>query len=150
VTGFDILENMRDRLTAELIKREVERFWHTFQAKDAEALHQFYAPEATVFGSSSARPEPGRLASARRQREYFHSKTVVRVNLGNMDVLLLGDHSGVCGYSLDFDASRVAVGVEVEAEEHIRQGRVSQVFSYDSDDRLRIVHEHISVPYKIS
>jgi ketosteroid isomerase-like protein len=56
----------------------------------------------------------------------------------------------VCGYSFDFDASHVAVGVEAEAEEHIHQGRVTQVFSYDSDDRLRIVHEHISVPYKIS
>jgi ketosteroid isomerase-like protein len=139
---------MREKLTADIVRSEVDRFWKTFQAKDADALMQFYSPAATVFGSTSPRPEPGRLASARRQREYFHPKTVLKVRVSNLDVLLLGDYCAVCGYSFDFDATHVATGIGGDLHEHFEQGRVTQVFAYDEEDRLRVVHEHISVAHK--
>src|SRR5438270_47581 len=139
---------MPEKLTPEIIRIEVQRFWKMFQEKDVDVIHQFYAPEAMVFSSSSSRPEPGRLASARRQREYFQAKTMVNVKVGQMDVTLLGDQAAVCGYSFDLDASHVATGLGSDAEEHIHEGRVTQVFCYDSEGQLRIMHEHISVAQK--
>jgi ketosteroid isomerase-like protein len=139
---------MPEKLTPEIIRIEVQRFWKMFQDKDAEAIHRCYAPEAMVFSSSGSRPEPGRLASARRQREYFQAQTVVTVKLGQMDVAMLGDHAAVCGYSFDFDATQVATGLDNNAEEHLHDGRVTQVFCYDSEGQLRIMHEHISIPHK--
>lgn len=139
---------MAEKLTPEIIRLEVQRFWKMFQDKDANALTEFYAHEATVFSSSGSRPEPGRLASARRQREYFQPKTTLSVKLGHMDVAMLGDSAAVCGYSFDFDASHVATGLGADGEEHIQQGRVTQVFCLDNDGQLRIMHEHISVAHK--
>jgi ketosteroid isomerase-like protein len=139
---------MPEKLTPEIMRIEVQRFWKMFQDKDVDTIHRFYAPEAMVFSSSGSRPEPGRLASARRQREYFQAQTVVNVKLGTIDVAMLGDQAAVCGYSFDFDATHVATGLENDAEEHLHDGRVTQVFCYDSEGQLRIMHEHISVAHK--
>ena len=139
---------MPEKLTAEIITIEVQRFWKAFQDKNGEALTELYSPEAMVFSSSNSRPEPGRLASARRQREYFQPQTTVKVTIGHIDVFLVGDNAAVCGYNFDFDASHVATGLGSNGEEHLHQGRVTQVLCYDNDEHLRIVHEHISLAHK--
>ncbi|HUR36973.1 MAG TPA: nuclear transport factor 2 family protein [Terriglobales bacterium] len=132
------------KLTTDLIKGEVHRFWTAFSNKKSDELMEFYAPEASVFGSSSTRPEPGRLAAARRQREYFHAKSTLRATPGMIDVILLGDHAAVASYTFTFHASKVASGLGAATEEDIRNGRATQVFAYDPDGKLRIVHEHLS------
>ncbi|HUS18162.1 MAG TPA: DUF4440 domain-containing protein [Terriglobales bacterium] len=132
------------KLTIDQIKAEVQRFWSAFSSKQSEQLMDFYAPEASVFGSSSTRPEPGRLAAARRQREYFHAKSTLRATPGMIDVILIGDHAAVASYTFTFHASKVATGINAAAEEDIRNGRATQVFAYDPDGKLRIVHEHLS------
>ncbi len=132
------------KLTIEVIKAEVQRFWNAFSSKQSEQLMDFYSPEASVFGSSSTRSEPGRLAAARRQREYFHAKSSIRATPGMIDVVLLGDHAAVASYTFTFHASRVASGLSAAIEEDIRNGRASQVFAYDPEGKLRIVHEHLS------
>jgi ketosteroid isomerase-like protein len=135
---------MQQKLTVEAIKAEVQRFWNAFSNKQSEQLMDFYSPEASVFGSSSTRSEPGRLAAARRQREYFHAKSSIRATPGMIDVVLLGDFAAVASYTFTFHASKVASGLSGAAEEDIRNGRASQVFSYDPEGKLRIVHEHLS------
>lgn len=132
------------KLTIDHIKAEVQRFWSAFSNKKSEELMEFYGPEASVFGSSSTRSEPGRLAAARRQREYFHAKSTLRAQPGMIDVVLLGDHAAVASYTFTFHASKVATGLNAAAEEDIRNGRATQVFAYDPDGKLRIVHEHLS------
>lgn len=135
---------MPEKLTAEQIKAEVHRFWNSFSNKMSDQLMEFYAPEASVFGSSSTRSEPGRLAAARRQREYFHAKSTIRATPGLIDVVMLGDYAAVANYTFQFHASKVAGSFGAAVEEDIRNGRASQVFAYDPDGKLRIVHEHLS------
>ena len=132
------------KLTVDAIKAEVQRFWSAFSNKQSEQLMEFYSPESSVFGSASTRSEPGRLAAARRQREYFHAKATIRATPGMIDVILLGDHAAVASYTFTFHASKVASGLAGAAEEDIRNGRASQVFGYDPEGKLRIVHEHLS------
>ena len=135
---------MANKLTVEQVKGEVLRFWNVFMEKNADALMNFYAPDSSVFSSVSARVEPGRLAAARRQREYFHAKSTVRSTTSNVDVILVGDTAAVANYNFTFHATRVAAGVGQAVEEDIKQGRATQVFRLEPDGRVLIVHEHLS------
>jgi|SRR6185312_15794234 len=135
---------MTNKLTVEQVKGEVLRFWNVFMDKNADALMNFYAPDSSVFSSVSARLEPGRLAAARREREYFHAKAALRSNAGNIEVILLGDNSAAATYLFQFHAMRVAGGLGAPVEEDIKQGRATQIFRLEPDGRVLIVHEHLS------
>ena len=132
------------RLTADEVQAEVLRFWSMFAGKSPEGLKGFYAGESSVFGSSSTRSEPGSLAAARRQREYFTPQTTMKVHLGAIEVVLLGESAAVASYTFQFHASKVASLLGKPAEEDIQQGRATQVFARDVEGKLRIVHEHLS------
>lgn len=133
------------KLTVEQIRAEVVRFWNVFTSKDAEALAEFYAHESSVFGSAATRSEPGRLAATRRQREYFGAHSTVKASTGAIEVLVLADGSAaVADYTFQFHASKVMTALGGTTEENIKHGRATQVFAYDPDGRLRIVHEHLS------
>lgn len=135
---------MASKLTAEQVRGEVLRFWNVFMEKNADALMNFYAPDSSVFSSVSARVEPGRLAAARREREYFHAKSTIRSTTGNIEVIMLGDGAAVADYTFTFHATKVGGGMAAASEEDIKQGRATQVFRLDPDGRVLIVHEHLS------
>jgi ketosteroid isomerase-like protein len=141
---------MVQKLTAEQVKGEVLRFWNAFTDKAANQLMEFYASESTVFSSVSNRSEPGRLAAARRQREYFHAKSSLRATVGTIDVILLGDTAAVASYTFQFHASKVASTLGHASEEDIRNGRATHVFALDPDGKVRIMHEHFSAIEKVA
>lgn len=140
--------NTIERLTVTQVQAEVERFWNAFTNKSAAILTQFYGPESTVFGSASLRSEPGRLAAARRQREYFHPQASIRVHLGPIEVTVLGETIAVASYTFQFRAERIAGAMGKTLAEEIRNGRATQVFTLDGENKLRIVHEHLSAVEK--
>lgn len=133
-------------LTPETIRAEVARFWNAFTSKSADILEDLYAHESTCFGSASNRSEPGRLAATRRQREYFAAAASMRSQLGHVDVVMLGETAGVASYTFQFHATKVSAARSKATEEHIANGRATQVFSLDQDGVLRIIHEHFSLP----
>lgn len=131
-------------LSPETVRNEVARFWNAFSAKNVEVLEDFYAHESVGFGSSSTRSEPGRLSATRRQREYFGSSSPIRAQVSQVDVVMIGESAAIASYSFEFHATRAtATG---KSEEKIRNGRATQVFAFDPDGRLRIFHEHFSLP----
>lgn len=132
------------KITPEQVREAVKRFWSIMSSKRADQLAEVYAHESTVFSSTGARPEPGRLAAARRQREYFQPLTTVTTSLGMIEVALLGDSAAVASYTFQFHASRVATAKGGVAEEIIEHGRGTQVFQLDADGNLHIVAEHLS------
>jgi ketosteroid isomerase-like protein len=132
------------KITAEQVRAEVKRFWSIMSNKRGDQLAEAYAHESTVFSSTGARPEPGRLAAARRQREYFQPLTTVTTTLGLIEVALLGEDAAVASYTFQFHASKVASAKGGVVEEIIEHGRGTQVFLLEPDGTLRIVHEHLS------
>ena len=131
-------------LSPEAVRSEVARFWNAFSAKNVEVLEDFYAHESVGFGSSSTRSEPGRLSATRRQREYFGSSSPIRAQISQIDVVMIGESAAIASYSFEFHATRsTATG---KSEENISNGRATQVFAFDPDGRLRIFHEHFSLP----
>ena len=134
-------------MNAEQIKTEIGRFWNLFTSKSTEGLEELYAHEASVFGSSATRSEPGRLAATRRKREYFHPQTSVAVTLGAIDVLLVGEVA-IASYTFKLHATKVVGAMGKNVNEDIENGRATQVFAADPEGRLSIVHEHFSVAFQ--
>ncbi len=133
------------RLSIEQVKAEIGRYWKAFMDKDAATLSDFYAHESVGFGSASRRSEPGRMAAIRREREYFQNTGKIHATIDGVEVVLLGDSAAVAAYTFRFHASR-SDALGKTSEEHIEDGRATQVFALDADGRLRVFHEHFSQP----
>lgn len=129
-------------LTPDVVQAEVRRFWAALLDKRISELTEFYAPDSSVFSTTSRRAEPGRLAAARRVREYFAPHILLRQSMGIIDVQMLGETAAVASYNFDFHAERrVQSGM---TDEHLIAGRCTQVFAIDLDGELKIFHEHLS------
>jgi ketosteroid isomerase-like protein len=131
------------------VESTIRTFWQAFAAKKSELWQSFYADIALVFGTASKRAEPARLIVLRRQREYLASSAKMQVDVGNIDVEMLGPNCAVAGYILKMHAEQVAkisASGNRESEEHLENARVTQVFMRYEDGSIRIVHEHISSP----
>jgi ketosteroid isomerase-like protein len=140
-------ENSRPHLSQVEIETAVRKFWELFAAKKTEQWQGFYSDIATVFGTGSKRPEPARLVVLRRQREYFSAATKMHINVGTVDVEVIGPDCAVAAYLLQLDAEQIAklsAAGHKEHEEHLENARVTHVFQRSGDGTLRIVHEHIS------
>jgi ketosteroid isomerase-like protein len=134
-----------EKLTADDVRKTIELFWTTFLAKSEQALHDFYAPGSTVFQIAMGRSEPGRLGAMRRSREYFHSETRMELKLSPIDIVLCGNDAGVASYTFQFQATGREVGGK-RAEEKLEVVRATHVLHRDASGKLRIAHEHFSVP----
>lgn len=134
------------KLTPEDIRRAVQLFWSTFLAKSEEELNSFYAPGSTVFQIAMARSEPGRLGAMRRSREYFHPDTRMDLKLSPIDVVLCGEDAGVASYTFQFQCSGRDMGGGKRTEEKLETVRATHVLHRDASGKLRIAHEHFSVP----
>jgi hypothetical protein len=133
-------------LSPDIVKAEVARFWNAFSTKSLAILEDCYAHESSVFGSTSNRPEPGRLAAKRREREYFGQDTSLHSHVGMIDVVMLSDDAAIACYTFQFHATKVAAA-GARSEEHIPLGRATQIFGIDpTDNKIRIFHEHLSMP----
>jgi ketosteroid isomerase-like protein len=137
-----------DKITPDEVRAAVRGFWQAFESKSADALAELYAHEGTVFGSESPRAEPGRLATARRQREYFHVHSSVKAEPGEIEVIMLGDTAAVATYNFKFHANKQTTIMGKASEESIEGGRATQVFALDPKGELKIFHEHLSVVAK--
>jgi ketosteroid isomerase-like protein len=134
------------KLTADDVRKTIELFWTTFLAKSEEALSDFYSPTSTVFQIAMARSEPGRLGAMRRSREYFKPETRMELKLSPIDIVLCGNDAGVASYTFQFQATGRDLGSGKRAEEKLETVRATHVLHRDSSGKLRIAHEHFSVP----
>jgi ketosteroid isomerase-like protein len=135
-------------VTQQEVEAAVRQYWNVSAAKDTERQRNSYCDDAFIFTSSSKRLEVARLVSMRRGREYLASSTKLRVEVGSMEVALLGPDAALSAYTLQFHAEQLPTQgtVAKSPEEHLQNARVTQVFLRSPEGALRIVHEHISVP----
>lgn len=133
------------KLTADEVREAVERFWAAFLAKSEDELNDFYASGSTVFQIAMGRSEPGRLGAMRRSREYFSADTRMELKLSPFDIVLCGNDTGVASYTFQFQATGRDVGGKRLAEK-LETVRATHVMHRDASGKLRIAHEHFSVP----
>ncbi|MGC1484717.1 MAG: nuclear transport factor 2 family protein [Candidatus Acidiferrum sp.] len=133
------------KLTSEEVREAIQRFWAAFLAKSEDELNDFYAPASTVFQIAMGRSEPGRLGAMRRSREYFNPDTRMELKLSTIEVVLCGNDAGVASYTFQFQATGRDVGGK-RAAEKLDTVRATHVMHRDASGKLRIAHEHFSVP----
>jgi ketosteroid isomerase-like protein len=133
------------KLTADDVRKAVELFWAAFLAKSEDELNDFYAMGSTVFQVAMGRSEPGRLGAMRRSREYFNPDTRMELKLSPIDVMMCGDDTGIASYTFQFQATgRDLAGKRTE--EKLDTVRATHVMHRDATGKLRIAHEHFSLP----
>ena len=114
----------------------MRRFWELFAHKKTHEWQRFYADSAVVFGTGSTRPEPARLVVLRRQREYLASSARMTIDVGRIDVELLGRDCAIAAYLLHLHAEQIAklsASGSKESEEHLQNARVTHVFHRHED-----------------
>ncbi|HEY1938665.1 MAG TPA: nuclear transport factor 2 family protein [Candidatus Angelobacter sp.] len=136
-------------LTKVEVESAVRAYWKALSAKDVVQQQNFYDDHAGIFATDSNKLERARLVLLRRQREYLNAATKTTVQVGEIDVELIGPNHALALYTIRLDAKHVtktsSIGSSL-SEEHLENARVTHVFERQSDGALRIVHEHISVP----
>jgi ketosteroid isomerase-like protein len=133
------------KLTADDVRKAVELFWAAFLAKSENELNDFYAMGSTVFQVAMGRSEPGRLGAMRRSREYFNPDTRMELKLSPIDVVMCGADAGIASYTFQFQATgRDLAGKRTE--EKLDTVRATHVMHRDASGKLRIAHEHFSLP----
>jgi ketosteroid isomerase-like protein len=133
------------KVTADDVRKAVELFWAAFLAKSEDELNDFYAMGSTVFQVAMGRSEPGRLGAMRRAREYFNPDTRMELKLSPIDVMMCGDDTGIASYTFQFQATgRDLAGKRTE--EKLDTVRATHVMHRDATGKLRIAHEHFSLP----
>lgn len=136
---------MSQKVSDEELREAVKRFWDVMVAKFAGELSESYAAGSSVFSTTAARAEPGRLAAMRRVREYFDPVTKMKVELGPIEAHVLDETAGVAYYTFRLHASRKQTGTGNQIEEEITNGRGTQVFQRSPEGKLLILHEHLSM-----
>ena len=142
-------DNSSSYLSQSEIEAAVRRFWELFAQKKTHEWQRFYSDSAVVFGTGSKRPEPARLVVLRRQREYLASSAKMTIDVGRIDVELVGRDCAIAAYLLHLHAEQIAklsASGSKESEVHLHGARVTHVFHRHEDGEIRIVHEHISAP----
>jgi ketosteroid isomerase-like protein len=92
-----------------------------------------------------SRSEPGRLGAMRRSREYFNPDTRMELKLSPIDIVMCGPDAGVASYTFQFQATGRDVGGK-RVPEKLETVRATHVMHRDASGKLRIAHEHFSVP----
>jgi ketosteroid isomerase-like protein len=133
------------KLTADDVRKAVELFWAAFLAKSEDQLNDFYAMGSTVFQVAMGRSEPGRLGAMRRSREYFNPDTRMELKLSPIDVVMCGSDAGIASYTFQFQATGRDIAGK-RTEEKLDTVRATHVMHRDASGKLRIAHEHFSLP----
>lgn len=145
-----VLDGSHSTLTKADVESAVRGYWRALSAKEAVQQQNFYDDHAGIFATESSRLERARVVLLRRQREYLSAATRTAVQVGEIEVDLIGPHHAVAAYTIQLDAKHIARTLSsgsAVAEEHLENARVTHIFQRQSDGALRIVHEHISVPH---
>lgn len=88
------------------------------------------------------------MVLVRRRREYMAGSGKMKVDVGHIDVEMIGTNAAVAAYTMQLYAEKElapAVARSRFSEEHLKDARVTHVFVRQNDGRLKIVHEHISI-----
>ena len=144
-----VIAGSKSTLTKADVESAVRVYWKALSAKEVVQQQNFYDDHAGIFATESKWLERARIVLLRRQREHLSAVTRTAVQIGEIDVELLGPHHAVAAYTIHLDAkevARISSTGPCTAEEHLENARVTHIFQRQNDGVLRIVHEHISVP----
>src|SRR5947209_10069761 len=91
------------QLTKAEVEAAVRAYWKALSAKDAVQQQNFYDDHAGIFATESSKLERARLVLLRRQREYLSADTKTAVQVGEIEVELIGPGHALAAYTIRLD-----------------------------------------------
>ena len=133
-----------DEISPEDVRQEVHRFWAILSGKSTDKLEEMYSASAIVFTGKAKRSESAKLMAVRRTRQLPGPGSTSKVEVGSIDIQLVGADAAIAAYTYSFNTHRIQPdGTKVQLNTPF--GRATQIFQRDAGGALRIVHEHLSV-----
>jgi ketosteroid isomerase-like protein len=134
------------KISSDQVQAFVHQYWHALMDKTPGEMEKLYTYDSTIFNPFAQRTESGRVSAARKEREYFESKTSFRAEVTSpIEVMLLSDDIAVATYTFRWQALGVMAGLAGKrVDKMVRNGRATEVITRDLEGVLRIVHQHHS------
>src|SRR5258708_3992283 len=82
------------------VESAVRAYWRALAAKEAVKQQNFYDDQAGIFATDSRKLERARLVLLRRQREYLSAATKTSVQVGEIEVELIGSSHALAAYTI--------------------------------------------------
>jgi ketosteroid isomerase-like protein len=129
-------------ITAAQIESQVHKAWQAYSDRSARLTEELYFSNATVFSANSRETETAQVVLARRLEEFRKNRSGMKVELGRINVQIVGDAAVAAypyhfsGYKINADGSSYALDVPYCLG--------TAVFQLDKNGCLRALHEHLS------
>ncbi len=137
---------MTTKFTVEQVQAAVRRYFSAMADKKPGELVKMYAYDATSFSPYSPRAELGRVAAARREREYFKPDASFRAEITSpIDVKFLADDVALAIHTFRTWAKNLEEPIlGKKYNRGVPDGRGTHIFTLDSEGKLIVVHQHLS------
>jgi len=134
------------KITVEQVQAAVRRYFAAMADKKPGELVKMYAYDATSFSPYSPRAELGRVAAARREREYFKPHTSFRADITSpIEVRFLADNVALAIHTFRTWAKNLEEPILGKRYNRgVPDGRGTHIFMLDAEGKLILVHQHLS------
>jgi ketosteroid isomerase-like protein len=129
-------------ITAAQIESWIHKAWKAYSDRSARLTEELYFSNATIFSANSRQTEQAPAVLARRLHEFRENRSGMKVELGRINVHIVGDAAVAAypyhfsGYKINRDGSAYALDVPFCLG--------TAVFQLDKSGCLRVLHEHLS------
>ena len=137
---------MPTKITVEQVRSAVQRWFAGMTDKRPGELPKIYAYDATTFNPFSPRPELGKVAAARLEREYFNPLTHFRSEITSaIEVKFLADNVAVAVHTYRSFATNLEDPIRGKRyNRSVLDGRGTHIFILDAEGKLILAHQHLS------
>jgi ketosteroid isomerase-like protein len=134
------------KITKEQIQAAVRQYFAAMADKRTGELVKMYSYDAMSFSPYSQRAELGRVAAARREREYFKPDASFRAEITSpIEVHILADNVAVAVHTFRSYAKNLEEPIlGKKFNRTLIDGRGTHVFVLDSEGKLILAHQHLS------
>lgn len=134
---------MDGNITPEEVRAQVRQFWDALSQKSRDRFESMYSSQATIMSSTARRPEMVRLMLARRIRQFFDPALTVKVEIGAVQVQIVGASTAIATYPYALRSTTTNRDGS-QTSRDTPHARATQIFQRQEGSGLRIVHEHLS------
>ncbi len=137
---------MTTKITTEQVQAAVRQYFAAMADKKIGELVKMYSFDAMSFGPYAQRAELGRVAAARREREYFRPDASFRAEITSpIEVQILADNVAVAVHTFRSYAKNLEEPIlGKKFNRTLLDGRGTHVFILDPEGKLILAHQHLS------
>jgi ketosteroid isomerase-like protein len=129
-------------ITVAQVESQVHQGWKAYSDRSARLTEDLYFSNATIFSANSRQCETAQAVLERRLREFRENRSGMKVDLGRINVQIVGD-AAVAAYPYHFSGYKISQDGSAYALD-VPYCLGTAVMQLDKSGCLRVLHEHLS------